>query len=41
MIRTRNLAWARDKKMGASLINARADTVATKPSFRTAFQRRR
>jgi putative SOS response-associated peptidase YedK len=34
-------AWAKDTKIGASLINARADTIATKPSFRTAFKRRR
>ena len=34
-------SWAKDKKIGASLINARADTVATKPAFRAAFKRRR
>jgi putative SOS response-associated peptidase YedK len=34
-------SWAKDTKIGASLINARADTIATKPSFRTAFKRRR
>jgi putative SOS response-associated peptidase YedK len=34
-------SWAKDTKIGASLINARAETVATKPSFRTAFRRRR
>jgi putative SOS response-associated peptidase YedK len=34
-------SWAKDMKIGASLINARADTLATKPSFRTAFKRRR
>lgn len=34
-------SWANDLKMGASLINARAETVAEKPSFRTAFKRRR
>lgn len=34
-------SWAKDIKIGASLINARADTIATKPSFRTAFKRRR
>jgi putative SOS response-associated peptidase YedK len=34
-------SWAKDKKIGASLINARADGVATKPSFRAAFKRRR
>ena len=34
-------SWAKDAKIGNSLANARADTVATKPSFRTAFRRRR
>ncbi len=34
-------SWAKDTKIGASLINARADTIAAKPSFRTAFKRRR
>jgi len=34
-------SWAKDPKIGYSLINARADTVATKPSFRSAFKRRR
>lgn len=34
-------SWAKDAKIGASLINARAETVAEKPSFRTAFRRRR
>jgi putative SOS response-associated peptidase YedK len=34
-------SWAKDKKIGASLINARADTVASKPAFRAAFKRRR
>jgi putative SOS response-associated peptidase YedK len=33
--------WAKDKKIGVSLINARADTVADKPAFRTAFRGRR
>jgi putative SOS response-associated peptidase YedK len=33
--------WAKDTKIGYSLINARADTVATKPSFREAFKKRR
>jgi len=32
---------AKDAKIGYRLINARADTVATKPSFRSAFKRRR
>ena len=34
-------SWAKDIKMGARLINARSETVAEKPSFRTAFKRRR
>lgn len=34
-------SWAKDMKIGASLINARADTVASKPAFRAAFKRRR
>ncbi len=34
-------AWAKDKKIGNKLINARAETVAAKPSFRAAFARRR
>jgi putative SOS response-associated peptidase YedK len=34
-------SWAKDKKIGARLINARADTVADKPSFRSAFKSRR
>jgi putative SOS response-associated peptidase YedK len=34
-------SWAKDKKVGARLINARADTVADKPSFRSAFKSRR
>jgi putative SOS response-associated peptidase YedK len=33
--------WAEDKKIGASLINARADTVASKPAFRDAYKHRR
>jgi hypothetical protein len=33
-------SWAKDAKIGFRLINARADTVATKPSFRSAFKRR-
>ncbi len=33
--------WARDESGGARLINARADGVASKPSFRDAFARRR
>jgi putative SOS response-associated peptidase YedK len=34
-------SWAKDKKIGVSLINARADTLASKPAFRAAFKRRR
>lgn len=33
--------WAEDPKIGSRLINARADTVATKPAFRAAFKERR
>ena len=33
--------WAKDASMGNRMINARAETVAEKPSFRTAFRRRR
>jgi len=34
-------SWAKDHKIGSNLINARADSVATKPSFRQAFKKRR
>ena len=34
-------SWAKDTKIAFSTINARADTVATKPAFRTAFKKRR
>ena len=34
-------SWAKDPKMGDRLINARAEDVADKPAFRTAFARRR
>jgi putative SOS response-associated peptidase YedK len=34
-------AWSKDPKAGPPLINARSETIATKPSFRTAFKRRR
>jgi putative SOS response-associated peptidase YedK len=33
--------WAKDIKIGYSLINAKAETVAEKPSFREAFKKRR
>ncbi|MCM8612877.1 SOS response-associated peptidase [Accumulibacter sp.] len=31
--------WAKDATIGAKLINARGETVAEKPAFRTAFRR--
>ena len=34
-------SWAKDEKIGNKLINARAETVAEKPSFRAAFKKRR
>ena len=34
-------SWAKDKKVAYSTINARADTVADKPVFRSAFKSRR
>jgi putative SOS response-associated peptidase YedK len=34
-------SWAKDAKIGSMMINARADTVATKPAFRAAFKARR
>lgn len=34
-------SWAKEVKAGKPLINARAETVAEKPSFRHAFKRRR
>ncbi|MGR9089704.1 MAG: SOS response-associated peptidase [Gammaproteobacteria bacterium] len=33
--------WAKDRKTGARAINARAETVAEKPTFRAAFRMRR
>lgn len=33
--------WAKDPSMGARMNNARAETVAEKPSFREAYRRRR
>jgi putative SOS response-associated peptidase YedK len=34
-------SWAKDPSIGDRMINARAETLAEKPSFRTAFRRRR
>jgi putative SOS response-associated peptidase YedK len=34
-------SWAKEPSGGARMINARAETVAVKPSFRSAFARRR
>ncbi|MEY9213676.1 SOS response-associated peptidase [Thermobifida halotolerans] len=34
-------SWAKDANVGYRMINARAETVADKPAFRTAFARRR
>jgi putative SOS response-associated peptidase YedK len=34
-------SWAKDPALGQKLINARAETLAEKPAFRSALQRRR
>ncbi len=34
-------SWAKDPSIGAKMINARAETITEKPSFRAAFRRRR
>ncbi len=34
-------AWAKEPSIGSRMINARSETAAEKPAFRTAFQRRR
>ena len=34
-------SWAQDLKLGASMINARLETVSVKPAFRNAFKARR
>ncbi|MCS7070702.1 MAG: SOS response-associated peptidase, partial [Anaerolinea sp.] len=34
-------SWAKDRSIGSKLINGRAETLEEKPSFRTAFQKRR
>lgn len=33
--------WAKDRKIGYKMINARAETAAEKPSFRNAFKKKR
>ena len=35
------LSWAKDQAIGHKLINARSETAAEKPSFRSAFRHRR
>lgn len=34
-------SWAKDEKVGYKMINARAETLTEKPSFRTAYQKKR
>ncbi len=34
-------SWSKDRKIGARMINARAETAAEKPAFRAAFRQRR
>ncbi len=34
-------SWAKDPKIGSKMINARAETAATKPAFRSAIKKRR
>lgn len=34
-------SWAKDHKIGSSCINARSETIDTKPAFRSAFKKRR
>jgi putative SOS response-associated peptidase YedK len=34
-------SWAKDEKIGSSLVNARCETIASKAAFRSAFQSRR
>jgi len=34
-------SWSKDLAVGARMINARAETIAAKPSFRTAFKKHR
>ena len=34
-------SWSKDRKIASHLINARAETITAKPSFRAAFKKRR
>lgn len=34
-------SWAKDPAIGSKMINARSETIAEKPSFRSAFRKRR
>ncbi len=34
-------SWAKDRKIGSKMINARAETLAEKPSFKTLFRTKR
>ncbi len=34
-------SWAKDAKIGSTCINARVETIHTKPAFRSAFRKRR
>ncbi len=34
-------SWAKDRKIGSRMINARSETLSEKPSFRNAYKRRR
>jgi putative SOS response-associated peptidase YedK len=34
-------SWAKDPSIGNRMFNARAETIAEKPSFKNAFQKRR
>ena len=34
-------SWAKDPKIGSRMINARSETLSEKPSFRSAYKRRR
>ena len=34
-------SWAKDRKIGSKMINARAETVAQKPAFKSVFKKHR